>query len=681
MTTIKSGYNATNRATLAAMQGQLYITNNFDPVQVWNGIDSSSRDAGITGPVAALTAPTDAAGNTSPGTHLIRYRYRNSKTGYVSNPSPAFQYTVTAGLLTFTAASQYVVSSDAKVDTIDFEMTALNGKAFYRAATGLNSASTIVVNIVDTSLIQQFNVDDAYGSSDILDIFSHYAPPLGAITVPYLGRLWVGGDVAYPLTGITFTNASPTVTGTGFSTSWAGRLIRDGSNTVAYEILSATTTTITLTVNWSGSTGVTTASVYSKTPNRVSYSRLGFPESFQTGITERDMLNGRSDQLVGIWGRSDGLYFFGRVCAERLSFNTNPSAVTSKTWPIEGNRGTFNQRCLVEAEGELFSFDRQGVYLVGAKPEPLSPSVDGVLTELCDYAYSAVFHAAFDPRDRQLLFFFVRSGDTLPKYALAFDLEGKRWCVHYFQQAVTAARIVPTSDGQVRLQLSDENGYSWFFGIDGSFDGVPPASSAIGTATGTPSSTVVDVTETLSTSPSLVGVMVYDSVSGEVRVISANTASQFTVSVAWTGAPPAARVFYFGAILWEYRSKWWNTGSMAVKVRPTHFLLTLYPGSATGKLRVEYFTDFSAVAETVTSLSTDLFPDGVTVTTGGTYIELELDGGSGDGYIPVPMIADWSRAIQVRLTALRPDGELRILDFQYAVKNGDVYDAIGATDE
>lgn len=676
MTTLKSSYNATNRAVFAAMQGQLYVTNNFDPVQVWNGIDSVTRDAGITGPVAALTAPTDAAGNTSPGTHSIRYRYRNSKTGYVSNPSPAYSMSVVSGLLTFTAATQYVVSSDAKVDTIDFEMTALNGKAFYRAATGTNSASTIVVNIVDTSLIQQQNVDDLYGSSDLLDIFSHYAPPLGTIAVPYIGRLWVGGDAAYALTGVTFTNASATVTGTGFSTSWAGKLIRDGSNTVAYEILSATTTTITLTTNWSGSTGVTTASVYSKFPNRVSYSRLGYPESFQTGVAERDMLNGRSDQLVGIWGRTDGLYFFGKFSTDRLSFQTNPSAFSSKILNIEGNRGTFNQRCLVEAEGELFSFDRQGVYLVAQKPQALSAAVDDVLTELCDYAYSAVFHAAFDPRDRQLLFFFVRSGDTLPKYALAFDLEGKRWCVHHFQQAVTAARIVPTSDGQVRLQLSDENGYSWFFGVDGSFDGVPPASSAIGTATGTPTTTVVNVTETLSTSPSLVGVMVYDSTTGEVRLISANTASQFTVSSAWTGAPPAARVFYFGAIPWEYRSKWWNNGTMVSKKRPSHFLLSLYPGSATGKLRVEYFTDMSATAETVTSLSTDLFPDGVTVTNGGTYIELELDGGSGDGYIPVPMVADWVRTIQVRLTAIRPDGELRILDFQYAVKNGDVFEAI-----
>lgn len=663
MSTIASSLNTAIRGCFASMQGQIYYSNNFDAVKVWNGITATMEDSGITGPAAAMAAPSAAAGNCTAGAHRFRYRYRNTRTGYVSNPSLETNVTVSGGngALTFTT----VASSDAKVNAIDLEATAVNGGTFYRIATTTNTTS-VIGNLSDANLIQQYNVDANYGTSELLDTYSHEVSPVGAILMPFKGRMFVGGDEAYTITG-TFTNASPTVSGTGYSTKWAGRLVRVSGEAVAYVISTATTTVLTLATNWSGSTGSKTASVFSATPNRVYWSRIGYPESFYAAVFASDRLQNRSDQLTGLYGRKDALYVFGKYSAERWIFNDDPSVAVSQTAVIQGTRGVFNQRCLVEADGKLYAWDRMGMYIVGDVPSPISGPIDDALTEYVDYTLTTKMHGVFDPKDRVLMWFFVSLGDTQPKRAACFEVDTGRCFFYRFLQGITASAVVPTSDGQVRALLGDENGYSWFFGIDGSFDGVPPSSSTVLTTTGTPTTTVISVTQTLPTSPSLAGTVVYHPTTGETAVVASNTSSQLTVGAGFTTAPATAISLYIGAIPWEYRTKWWAGTGLETKKAPVYFFVKLYPGSATGKLRVSFYADFSATPTTVTATASDLFNDGLTVTTALTYVELDLDAGSNDGFVAVCLGITWSRALQARMTAIRPDGELRILDAGFSL--------------
>lgn len=690
MTQIASGLNTANRGCFAQANGQVYFTNNFDAVKVWDGIDSAARDAGITGPAAQIGAPSTAAGNCSNGDHRFRYRFRNSRTGYVSNPSPERTVTVSGGngQLTFdigTSGTDLIRSTDAKVDLIDLEMTGVNGQTWYRVATVANSATSVVASMADTSLIQQFNVDANYGSSENLDVFSHEPPPIGTLAIYYKGRMFIGGDQAYSATSLVFTNGSTSVTGTGFSTKWAGRALKAAGDTVAYLISAATSTTLTLAVAYGGTSNTKNASIFSPNPNRIAYSRSLLPESFYAGVQERDVLQGRSDQLVAWIGREDGLYLFGKYSSERLVFNSDPAAILrdgsvgGAVLPIKGNRGAFNQRCLCEVDGRIFSWDRQGVYEVGPRPEHVSGPIDDFLVEEADFSLSDKFHAAYDPVDRVLLFFFVRTGDTQPKYAVCMELDTGRWFVDHWLQGITASRIVPTSDGQVRLMLGDESGYSWFLGVEGSFDGVPPASSTVLTATGTPTTTVISVTQTLPTSPSLAGALLYQPSSGEAKTIASNTASQITLASALSAAPVASDTLFVGAIPWEYRTKWWTGRGLQNKKRPTHLHIHMYPGNATGQLYVYFYEDFSASPTDLSTTSgTYTWPDGVTLdTTTNTRFIVDLDGGSGDGYVAVPCPANWRRSIQARLTAIRPDGDIRILHIGFELLRGQEEDAHG----
>lgn len=673
-----SGFNTNSIPCLASIGGQVYFVNDFNPCQVWDGVGTTTKDAGITGPVAAIGSPSStAAGITDTGTHGIRYRYQNSKTGYVSNPSPATVYTVVGGsqALSYTIAvgGPIFLSTDTKVDSILIEMTPRNSPTYYQVARVANVAGSYVISIADTSLTQNFNSDAAYGPSADGEVFTHSPPPYGTIMLEYKGISWIMGTAAFAEATGTFTNASLNVTAltTGFSQAWVGRVIRRNTDNVAYVIASGTTgaTTLVLQIAYAGTTGSGAASIYSTTANRGYYSRPFAPEEYYPNVWARDFLQNRSDILRAAIGRKEAMYVFGLFSCERLVYNDNPSATTSVLSPIQGDRGCFNNRCLVTAEGKLYSFDRQGIWLVNEVPEHLSFPIDDTLRENVDYAQSSQFHGGYDPIDRILMFWWVRMGDTKPKYAVCLEVDTGRWFFDSWFQGITASKIVPTSDGQVRLMVSDENGYTWFLGLAGSFDGVPPSSPSVCTVASSsgPTNAVVDQTLPVS-APTLAGVIAYNPVTDEQAVVSSNTSNALTLGSGMTAAFTVGQEIWLGPIAWEYRTKWWTGTGQSYKKAPVYLVIQMFPGATTGTMRVYIYQDFSTVPTAPTAFPTDNLPDGVTYIPGASYLQVDLAGGSSeDGYLKVPMPSSYKRALQCRLTSTRPDGVLRVSRVEFVL--------------
>jgi hypothetical protein len=674
MTTLASSLSTDVKGCFAAMQGRPYFVNDFDVMKVWNAPKATADDAGITAPAGTIGAESAAGGSTTNGSHEVRYRYRNSKTGYVSNPSGQRTVTVTGGngQLTFSIGGGLDIeqSADAKVDTIVVEMTPVNSGDFYVAQTCANSASSVVVNIPDTSLIQQQLVKSTTGD------FGHEKPPLFAILVAHRGRFFGFGTTTRTRSSVTFTNGSATVTGANFSTSWVGRLIRAAGSAVAYEITAvAGAGSLTIASTFAEATTTATASIFSKFPNRGYWTAALYPEAWKPLEQARDFLQNKADQITGALSNGSDIFLFGSRSAERFSYNVDPAVGDGQTMPIPGDRGVFNQRCLVQSEGEWYAFDRQGIYQVSpSAPSHVSGPVDATLTELVDFDYQDSFHGCWDPVDRLLCWFFVRAGDTSPKYAVIMEKDTGRWYFHRYLMGITGSAVVATSDGQVRMMLGDENGYTWFAGIEDSFDGVPPSSSTVLTTSGTPTTTAITVTNTLPTgSTTLAGVTVYDPVRGNTAVIASNTATDLTLAGGGLAtAPSTGQELWIGVIPVELRTKWLAGQSLDTKKRPVYLSVKLYPGATTGRLRVYYYLDFAVNPFTWTKGSADTFPDGVTITNGATYAEVALSGGATttDGQVSVPVPGNFWRALQVRITSDRPDGALRILDFGFVASDG-----------
>lgn len=677
-TNIATGLNQNSPGTLTGIQNQIYFVNGYDPCKVWDGISATTSDAGITGPAAAIGNPSSTAGGSCTiGTHGIRYRYMNSRMGYVSNPSPATLYAVAGGAqqLTYTIAGggPIFTSADAKVDTILIEMTALLSGDYWQVAKVANVAGSYSISISDSLLTQNLNSDANYGSAEKNEVFTHSPPPYGTITLAYKGRAWIFGNTPFTLTA-TFTNASANVTAmsVNFSQAWVGQVIKRGTDTSAYVIASGTTgaNSMVLQAVYGGTGGTGASTVYSTTPNRGYYSRPYAPEEYFPATWARDFLQDRDDIITSVIGRRDAMYIFGLFSAERLQYDADPSATTSTRSPIQGNRGCFNQRCLVGVEGHLYSFDRQGIWSVSDVPEHLSAPIDDYLRANVDYSKYAQFHASFDPVERVLLFYFVRQGDTQPKYAACMEVDTGRWFFDSWFQSMTASAIVPTSDGQVRMLLCDGNGYSWFFGVDGSFDGVPPGSPTVITCTNSSNSLVI-VSETLPGSNLLLGVTLYRPSTGESVVCSTNTTTQIALATNFSTVTTIGETLYLGPIQLEYQTKWWTGPSQGGKKQPAYLNISMYPGSSTGTLRVYVYSDFATAPTTPTSFPTDNFPKGVSVPSNVSYIEVNLDGGgtSHDGFVSVPLGSSFQRAVKARITSIRPDGDLRISKIEFSFTN------------
>ncbi len=680
MTSLLTGMSTYNRPCLAAIQGKIYYTNNENAVKVMD--QASANDAGIVGPSTVLGAPTATGGLTTNGTHLIRYRYRNSKTGYISNPNDNLSYTVTGGngSLRFDVTADYVASTDAKVDTIDIEMTPVNDSNFWRAASALNTATAITVSINDAALTQGINVSALYGNLQDGELFANDPPSTGTIIVSHKNRAWVGGDNAYLISSslITFASGATSVAYANGNSLWVGRLIRATGDTAAYELASVSSTTLTLSAVYGGTSGAKAASVYKKFPNRIDYSRLNFPESFGPGDFARDVLIGKGDRVRAIYSRRDALYFFGLYSSDRLTFSVDPSPATSNLLPINGNRGCFNQRCVVDADGRLFAFDRLGIYEVGENPTHISNHIDPSLTELVDYSQDAQFHGIFDPIDRVMAWFIVFLGDTVPKYAAVVELDtidsqdGPRWQFYQFRQGITSSAMVASSDGQVRAWVGDENGYTWAFSTTNTFDGVYPTNPGIVTVTAGASTTVLPITESLYTTITLAGAIAYLPSTGEERVISTNTTNDITLATALAIAPSAGDTVWLGSFPVEYRSKWFPGQGMQTKKKPSYFYLMLYPGSGDGKLQVYFYKDFSTQPYVWAPDSSYIGWDGVTFVNG--VLTVDLDAGSGDGFVAVNMPSDQWRVMQFRLISTTPAGTLRILDMGFRVGKYEEYE-------
>ncbi len=673
MTSLITGLSTYNRPTLAAIQNLVYLQNNENACKVMN--QSAANDAGIVGPSGALGSPTASGGVTTAGTHLMRYRYRNSKTGYISNPSDNLSYTVSGGngTLRFDVTADYTLSTDAKVDSIDIEMTAVNDSNFWRAASGTNAATAITVNISDATLTQGINVSAIYGNLQDGELFANEPPPVALVVISHKNRSWSFGDNPYLISSslCTFTSGVTSVAYASGNTKWIGRMIQASGDTAAYELANVSSTTLTLSAVYAGTSGAKAATIFKKHPNRADYSRLNFPESYGPDDFSRDVLVGKGDRLRAGYSRRDALYFFGLYSSDRLTFSVDPAPATSNLLPINGNRGVFNQRCIVDADGRLFAFDRLGMYEVGENPTHISNHIDPTLSELVDYDEIAQFHGIFDPIDRSMAWFVVFLGDTVPKYAAVVDFDsidssdGPRWQFYQFRQGITSSTMVASSDGQVRAWVGDENGYTWAFSTTNTFDGIYPTNPAIVTVAAGATTTVLPVDEDLYTTVTMAGAIAYLPSTGEERVISTNAVNSITLATALTGAPADGTAVWLGSFPVEYRSKWWAGQGMQTKKKPSYFYLMLYPGSAEGKMQVYFYKDFSTQPYTWSPDASYIGWDGVSFVNG--VLTVDLDGGSADGFVAINMPSDQWRVMQFRLVSTTPAGTLRILDMGFRV--------------
>ena len=671
MASLYTAISQGKKPRFAVHDRKVYMADGWRPLQVWDGVDSASRDAGIVGPSVQASAwaptPSTAAGSCTAGVHKFRYRYLNSRTGYVSEPSNEYRTTVAAGAqqLTFaintSGSGNMIRSTDAKVDRIVVEMTPAGGLTFYKAVEVVQTASSVAVSISDQTLANQTLTWPGRRGEEF---GVHLAPPIASHVLAFRGRLFCFGQVVHELGTIALTNGSNAVTGT--STDWTDavaspitsafrnrvrRHLQRAGDTESYQISEVTlSTALTLDRNYAGVTGSGLSYKIFSSDNSVYFSEAGFPEAFPANNFFLGPTHGRLRAMVG---HLQTLMLFTVNGMERISYDLNPAEGLRSA--ISHERGAVSQEVVINVEETLYALDRRGVHAYdGGSPEPISRPIESIVARI-NFAYESKFHCAFYPKLRAVRWWVAVDADTEPKTYLQWDVDRKTWSIGHREVGVTASATVPTDDG-VAVLVADENGNTWF-DDQGDTDGADGASDAQQLVGSGASTTVVPVRGTLPASPALVGVPVYHEALEQSRVITAHTTSQLTVGVAFSRAPTFDERIHLGRCKAKLRTKAFRVGDR--KTQGRYVYVHFVPLATSRLVRLRVYRDFgSSAIEFAGATYTDL--KGCTAP-GAGETDWQLDVSEQTGVIRVPLGLEAAHASEVELELTDADVPVRIL--------------------
>lgn len=687
--TLKSALSTVYRGQFARSNQRLYYADDFDSVQVVELGNAVAQAAGIAAPTTGvgthtIGAPTSGAGSVQSGTHLVRYRYYNSKAGYYSNPSLQRSLAVTGSeSITFsigtgTGSEAIIRSTDAKVDQVIVELTAAGASAFYNVAAANQTLSSVTITMDDTTIALQVAAS-TYGD------YGHEQPPLFSLLQEHRGRLFGWGATVRTITGVTLTlsGTSVTVTGSTFSTNWAGRMLQLTTGTDVYRISAATGAgTLTLSTNYSGATtSGGTIKVYSLGADTLYWSRAGYPEAWKPSEWARRVLQNATDTPSGMVSYHDVLWLFGQRTMRVLDYPTDPATGSLEQVPTE--MGLWNQRCLIQCGGYIYGWGRTGAWLInGLSPQHISRPIDARLdgtdtTSTVGFAasLSEQFFGYYDPHERVLTWVYCKTGDTTPKNHISYDLDRKQWRTGSWRQAMLTSCMLGGTINDVRAMLSDENGYSWYV-TENRFDGVPTALIDTGseytgvitvTSGATLSSSVIPTLEALpTTGQDLKGVVLYNPTTSGTAVVASNTSGSVTLAVALTATPSAGDTLYLGSFEFKLRTKWLVSEGLENKKRPAFLMIKKVPGTQVGRLRVRIYLDFSTTPMTFTKGLSDTYPNGIYITDGLTYCDVDFGNTSDDASCAfVPLCAEWQRAVSAEITSSKPSNQLKLLEVTF----------------
>ncbi len=673
--TLISGLNSTLRGCWAKSNGRLYFCNGFDAMQVMERGDSTGTAAGIAAPAAAIGTPTaTATGVVTVGTHGMRYRYYNSKSLYLSDPSSQTNITLTGNVtLSFSigaAGTNIIRSTDGKVDQVIVELTDAGSSAFYRAATVNQVLTGAEVNFVDTDLINQVA---ATRDGD----FGHQQPPIFALAVEHRGRVFGWGQITVGLTTLTVATGSTTmsVTGSQMSPNWAGFLVRVGTDSKAYRITAVSgTTKIIVSEGYTGAASSTaTATVFHAQPDLLYWSRSGFPESYNPLSFARRVLQNASDSPAGLYSNTEILYLFGQRTVRALDYTTDPAA--GKLLQVASEFGLWNQHCLVEANGRIYGWGRSGAWYLSDLDavhisRPVDDRIDGTdssSSDIVDVTKSEQFHGVFDPWERCITWHYGTAAEDFCSHALRYDIERKTWSIGTRKQALKASsQTTGGTTNRTRAVVVDTNGYTWYL-TPGVFDGSSYSGSVLVVSTTGATTTAIPVTVPLTTGTNDLRGVIATYSGQDIQVIS-NTSTTLMLNSALTAAPTIGSEVFLGVIAFTISTKWVALTDLVNKQRPSYLVIKMVPGTATGQLTLKFYTDFSTTPVTLTKGASDTLPDGLSWTNGATFASVDLDCGSGDGMVAMPLTMQFHRAIRAELSSTRPDGLIRVLDLAFIAK-------------
>lgn len=569
------------REHFAVVGDNVIITNGHENNKIYSLANDSFQDCGITAPTTANFDTTEVTNNGAGvvnGTVRYRIRWKDSNTGTLSLGSASVEHTPVNNTVRLTLAD----SAHARATHWIIERTLSNGTVYYAVNVDSDNPHG---TLVGTTTYDDNLSDETLGAR-------HAYNENQGVLAPYKwcfvnqGRVFFGGRKVHTVSA-DMTNGSASVSsGTGFNSNQVDYQLRvpGDADGAVYKVQSVGgATALTLASNYAGTTANKTVQI-SGPAGKVAWSESDSPEH---GGTEEvgalsneafinddgaDPTSGVGLGMMGvIYATLNGLYL------HRYTLNPSPIEGDGRLVKLPTTRGAVCFRAMRYIEGSVYGIDQRGIWR-------WTPGADSVPQEIGsgisnDWSSNAInwstqdnFHIGFDPTEGTILFYICMTGETHPKSAYIYDLKRQVWRGKKPRGNGTTASIeLPFTDLSVRhcfvnQALSDAasvGSYYWMDGI-GQAGGAIEANNTnlVGTPTSGTANTMTSTGAGFDTTVGLEGVpcinRYWDSVNSvwvdEVRVISANTGTQITVTSNWGVNPSTTSRYIVGPMAAEYRT-------------------------------------------------------------------------------------------------------------------------------
>lgn len=462
-----------------------------------------------------------------------------------------------------------VTSTVAVVTNVNYTSTGTGGSW----SLGGGGASYYEVGASDDDLYNSAEADTLpiLNDDDSLNARRQVPPPTNKPFVClYQDHAFYYGNVRYNEGTVgTGGSASTTITGSGttFTSDMVGRYLYVAGQADAWEITAySSATSITVDHNATITNGTAYAILSEPAELRLLYfSEPDEPESVPaTNAMPLQNNVADNDAETGMFAYGGYLWLLHERNLYRFTFSTRPDdgRVSHAAY-----RGCLNNQAWCLAEGVAYLMDQYGIYrLAGSSVDDLfsPPWVQNLWKSgQVDLSYSSGFRACYDPNEK-VVRFFVRfasdSSTTAYKTCLAYSTISGAWWMETYHRAVRSTLLLPMN-GRLRLVAGCADRFLCVFG-----DGTTDERAAItGTATAGGSTTLTDSGASFPTSGvGLTGcpvAIIAGTGAGQYRLVSSNTATELTVSSAWTTNPSTDSVYLVGAVELTAR-----TGSYAYEI-------------------------------------------------------------------------------------------------------------------
>lgn len=572
-----------------------------------NGIDKpwvrdkqfGVRNWGIAAPPAP-SAGSNAAGSLT-GDYLWRITWKNSNTGLYGMYVDADSATLAAQKRTINRPS--TAGIDSQITHWQLWRTAAGETSTYYLVT---TQTTATASYVDDNADATITANETLEEHNPPDPIFRYVKEFKGLTYLYGSRIESTGTV-------TVANGSANVQGNGtqFNASHVGQKIWFTGDATIYTIdtfaAASGAAAITITPVKSGAVTGVVYKIVAESPSDMASSRAD-DESFKAEDRWSVFPNdGDFPSGMEIVGNTLCLFKERHIYGYECGLNPNPLNNSAVCYPILQNRGLINEFCLVKVGPTAYLLDRVGIYQFDGAGQAVpidqnirrffQPDTGIAAADQINWAYASTWRAVYDPVYHAAKWAVTTGTETSPETVLCYDLETQQWTIDRDPRGFRAFALTEDSTGRQRAWKTPNAATvagPWAMGGEMQLDGtVNHGSSAAQLVTGSTNTTLTDSGASfLTTGEKLVGIPVVAlTAPPQLRVISANTGTELTISDAWDSNPAVGTRYRVGAVETRWRSAWLLFDPQA---RQTADVITLFwePTATEILFYVRFFRDF-----------------------------------------------------------------------------------------